>query len=172
MEKANVGRRDFDIESIKQSERFNNLDTRAKTLLDTLINHHSSVVEKIQLESAKSDERHLQTTVTIISKQEETQTEVTKVIEGLDASSRAEHEATRRELEQMKQTMAKIEQDMARRDEELKGLLIALSQAHTERERKKLQEKSNAVTAALFALVTIYESLQVEASSFQFCTLT
>jgi hypothetical protein len=88
MEKANVSRRDFDIESIKQSERFNNLDTHAKTLLDTLINHHGSVVEKIQLESAKSDERHLQTTVTIISKQEETQTEVTKVIEGLDASSR------------------------------------------------------------------------------------
>jgi uncharacterized protein (DUF3084 family) len=157
---------------MKQSERYSNLNTHTKTLLDTLIKHHGSVEERIQLESVKSDERHKKTTVAIVNKQEETQLEVAKALEALDATSHAEHEATHCQLEQMKQAMANIEQDMAQRDKELKGLLAALSQAHTERERKKLQEKSNAVTAAIFDLVTVSESLQVQPSSFQLCTLS
>lgn len=57
--------------------------------------------------------------------------------------------------------MEQFEQDMLRRDNELKDLLIELSKAHSDKERKKLQERSNAVTVALCALVTIYQSLQV-----------
>jgi hypothetical protein len=122
---------------------------------------HVSIQDAIQYESAKSDERHRNITVTVVAKHEETHAEVTKALELLGASSRTEHEATRRELEQTKKAMAQIEQDMIRRDEELKGLLMALGQAHTVKERRKLQEKSNAVTVALCALVTMYQSLQV-----------
>jgi septal ring factor EnvC (AmiA/AmiB activator) len=96
-----------------------------------------------------------------VAKQEETQAEMTQVLESIDASSRAEHEATRRELEQMKQALAQIEQDMIRRDDELKELLTAIGRAHGDKEKKNLQERSNAVTVALCALVTVYQSLQV-----------
>ena len=50
---------------------------------------------------------------------------------------------------------------MARRDEELKILIIDLSKTHTEKEKKRLQERSNTVTIALYALITVYERLQV-----------
>src|SRR5438045_1465301 len=94
-------------------------------------------------------------------KQDETHTEVIEALQSLDSSSRAEQEATRRELEQLKQALAQIKQQMKRRDEELKELLKALSRNHNKRERKALRERSNAVTVALYALSTIYETLQV-----------
>ncbi|KAH7348849.1 hypothetical protein BKA65DRAFT_268893 [Rhexocercosporidium sp. MPI-PUGE-AT-0058] len=56
--------------------------------------------------------------------------------------------------------MVQIEEDMARRDEELKLLLIELSNSVNEKEKKRLQERSNAVTTALYALIIVYESLQ------------
>jgi len=115
----------------------------------------------IQVESVKSDARHLETMVTIIAKQDETHMGINETLEAMDANSKAEHEATRRELEQMKRAMAQIEQDMIKRDAELKDLLTKLRGVHNEKERKTLQEKSNAVTVALFALVIVYQSLQV-----------
>jgi len=65
----------------------------------------------------------------------------------------------------LEQAIAQIAQDMKQRDEELKELLKALICSHNKKERKALQERSNAVTAALVALMTIYESLQVIFSS-------
>jgi hypothetical protein len=58
--------------------------------------------------------------------------------------------------------MVQIEQDMKRRDEELTVLLLALREARTVKERQKLQERTNAVTTAIYALVTMNQSLQVE----------
>jgi hypothetical protein len=120
-------------------------------MLEVLSKSHESVQDFIKVESGKSNERHEQSTTTIVA----------NALESVNASSREEHEATRRELEQMKEALAQIEQDMIRRDNELKELPIALGKVHSEREKKKLQERSNAVTVALCALVTIYENLQV-----------
>ncbi len=58
--------------------------------------------------------------------------------------------------------MVQIGQDMKRHDEELKVLLLALGEAQTAKERQKLQERSNAFMTVIYALVTIYQSLQVD----------
>jgi hypothetical protein len=115
----------------------------------------------ISAESTKSDDRHRETTRIIIAKQDETHLGVTEMLHALDTASRAEQESTRRELEELKKAMQKIEQDMRRRDEELKDILTALSRTRNGVERKALREKSNAITVALVALMTIYEGLQV-----------
>lgn len=197
-------RSSIDIESVKQSDRFDSLDVHAKAIFDTLSTNHTRIHEVIQSEAAKSMDMYQQATitilrtqegmhgevkqsldalddqakealqalsdnrellqgatVTILSTQEESQAIVKQAFELMDVNSRAEHEATRRELEQMKRAIAQIEQDMVRRDQELKELLFELSKSTTEKERKKLQEKSNAVTVALCALVTIYQGLEV-----------
>ena len=125
---------------------FESLDKQATAALEALSDNQESIQEMA---------------VTIISNQDESQAIVTQTLESMDENSRVEHEATRRELEQMKQVVVQIQQDMVRRDNELKTLLLELSKTHSEKERKKLQEKSNAVTVALCALVTIYQGLQV-----------
>ena len=150
--------------STKQLERFDSLDHNGKALLEALSEGHGSLQELMLVESVKSDERYERSMIKILAKQEETKLEVTQVFEMMDSGSRAEHEATRREIEQLKAAMAQIENDMIRRDEELKELLAALGKAHGDKERQKLQERSNAVTVALCALSTMYESLQVSVS--------
>ena len=129
---------------VKQS--LNALDGHAKAALQAIANNQTSIQEA---------------SATILSNQDESQVAINQALETMNASSQAEHEATRRELEQMKQAMAQIERDMVRRDKELKELLIELSKTSAEKERKKLQEQSNAVSVALCALVTIYQGLQV-----------
>jgi len=159
-----VYRCEIDVESTKQSDRYNSLDTYAKTIVESISAHNNSLLKALQSESiqvGEREERTLQQLSSIETTQIDTHIEVTTALKVVDFNSRAEHEATRRELEQMKHAMLQIEQDMVRRDEELKGLLLALSQAQGGKERERLQEKSNAVTAALYALVTIYQSLQV-----------
>ncbi|KAG4436838.1 hypothetical protein IFR05_007687 [Cadophora sp. M221] len=111
-------------------------------------------------ESENSDKRHQKTKGDILAKQTETQVEITQALETMDSNLRAEQESTRLELEQLRSAMVQIEEDIARRDEELKLLLIELSSSVNDKEKKRLQERSNAVTTALYALIIVYESLQ------------
>jgi hypothetical protein len=129
---------------VKQSLKA--LDDQAKAALEGISDNQTSIQEA---------------SATILSNQVESHIAINQALETMNASSQAEHEATRRELEQMKRAMAEIERDMVRRDKELKELLVELSKTSTEKERRKLQEKSNAVSVALCALVTIYQGLQV-----------
>lgn len=147
---------------MKETEAFRSLDEHAQAVLEAIEGNTSSTHELLQSERVRTEECYHRTVSTIITKQNETQLEITVALEALEESSRAEQEITRQELEQMKQAMLKIEQDMIHRDSELKGLLLALGQARNEREKEKLQEKSNAVTAAIYALVVVYQSLQVQ----------
>jgi hypothetical protein len=57
--------------------------------------------------------------------------------------------------------MVQIETDMVQRDRELKKLLVELREAHSDKKRKKLREKSNAIAVALCAFATMHQSLQV-----------
>jgi hypothetical protein len=120
-----------------------------------------SIHSLVSAESSRSDERHRETTETIVAKYDETHTEVIESLQALESISRTEQEAVRRGLEQLKQVMAQIEQDRKRRDDELKELLQAFHGAYSTRERKNLQERSKAVSVAVSALATTYESLQV-----------
>jgi hypothetical protein len=137
------------------------ISSHAEAIISTSKANNDELLDSIRKESERSDEREHETTTAVVSRQEELHAEVQHGLEQLDASSREEHEATRRELEQMKKAMEQIIEDIARRDEELRLLLRELNQSKSSSERKKLKERSNAVTVALCALVTIYESLQV-----------
>ncbi|KAL2064630.1 hypothetical protein VTL71DRAFT_3767 [Oculimacula yallundae] len=119
-----------------------------------------TICDAITVESENSGERHEQTRNEITAKQTESQAEITQALEVLDSNIRAEQESTRLELEQLRLAMAQIEEDMARRDDELKALLVELCNSKSDRDKKRIQEKSNAVSTALYALVTVYDTLQ------------
>ncbi|KAE9368313.1 hypothetical protein N431DRAFT_346969 [Stipitochalara longipes BDJ] len=137
------------------------IDEVGALTVQTVISNGKTVQGLISFEGSRLDERHRETTEIILAKQDETHTEVIETLQSLDSSSRAEQGATRRELGELKKVMKQIEQDMKRRDNELKELLKALANAHNDLGRKALRERSNAVTVALVALMTIYETLQV-----------
>ncbi|PMD38004.1 hypothetical protein L207DRAFT_59761 [Hyaloscypha variabilis F] len=137
------------------------LDETGELTLQAVIANGESVHNLISSEGSRSDERHRETTEIIVTKQTESHTEVIETLQSLDSTSRTEQEATRREVEELKKAMKQIEEDMKRRDEELKELLQALSRTQNDLERKGLRERSNAVTVALVALMTIHETLQV-----------
>lgn len=133
----------------------------AEAIISTFTANNEGLHEALRTEGERLGERHRETTAAVASRQEELHEEAQHSLEQMNANSREDHEATRRELEQMKMAMQQIVEDIARRDEELKSLLADLNKSHSPNERKKLKERSNAVTVALCALVTIYEALQV-----------
>lgn len=143
------------------------ITNQGQAVIEAVTVQQMSVGDAIHQESTKSDERHQSMTEKVVTELEETHTQVINTLDRLDARSQAEHEATRKELEQLKNAMAQIEQQMKRRDEELRVLVVARSQAHTIKERRKLQEKSNAVTVAICALATVYQSLEAIQNSLQ-----
>jgi hypothetical protein len=59
------------------------------------------------------------------------------------------------------QAMLKLRQDILRENNKLKELVMEAIEARSEKERKHVQEQSNAVTFVLCNLMTIYQSLQV-----------
>jgi hypothetical protein len=144
-----------------QYEIIKSVTETSDLIIQTVATNAESIRDIASSESLKSDERHRQATDIIVAKQDETHTEVIQALESLDSGSRTEQEATRQELQQLKQAIIQIQEDISQRDEELRGLLVKLSGAKSSRERRKIQERSNAVTVAICALVTIYESLQV-----------
>ncbi|KAN0094099.1 hypothetical protein V8E51_017283 [Hyaloscypha variabilis] len=141
------------------------IDEAGELAVQAVIASGESVHNLISSEGSRLDERHRETTEKIVAKQTESHTEVIETLQSLDSTSRTEQESTRRDVEELKKAMKQIEEDMKRRDAELKELLQALSRTHNDLERKGLRERSNAVTVALVALMTIYETLQVFCST-------
>jgi hypothetical protein len=120
-----------------------------------------AIQETLSAESIKADNRHQHTAEVIVAKQIKAHTEVIETLQSLNCSSRAEQEATRRELEQLKQALTKTEQDIKTRVEELKEFVEALNRTRDDKLRRQLQERSNTITVALSAMAIVHESLQV-----------
>ena len=161
-----IFRDEIDVGFTRQLDRFQDLDDHARNVFETLSAQNESVLAALPTESSKSDERIHATFDVIVAKQDETNTEVIETLQALDSTSRAEQVATRQELEQLKQALVQIRKDLIERDEEHQEILLELSRAYAGTERKRLQERSNAVAVAIYALVTIYEGLQVPKQSF------
>lgn len=84
-----------------------------------------------------------------------------EVVSVITVASQEEHENTRNQIEELKEALRILSEQMQSRDLELKELLKAFNNTRSTNKRKELGERSNAVTAALFALETMYRSLRV-----------
>jgi len=79
----------------------------------------------------------------------------------MDAASKSERDTLRREFGEVMQAMLKLRQDILRENNKLKELVMEAMEARSEKERKHVQEQSNAITFVLCNLMTVYQSLQV-----------
>ena len=139
----------------------NSLEDQSRSVSEAIFENTGGLYDSILVESARADERHEQTTSTIVSTQKEAHMDVKQALESMDATSRSEHDTLRREFGEVMQAMLKLRQDMLRENNKLKELVMEAIEARSEKERKRVQEQSNAVTFVLCNLMTVYQSLQV-----------
>jgi hypothetical protein len=139
----------------------NSLEDQSRSVSEVILENTGSLYDSILVESARADERHEQTTSTIVSTHKEAYMDVKQALESMDAASRSEHDTLRREFGEVMQAMLKLRQDILRENNKLKELVMEAIEARSEKERKHVQEQSNAVTFVLCNLMTIYQSLQV-----------
>jgi hypothetical protein len=139
----------------------NFLEDQSRSVSEAILENTGSLYDSILVESARADERHEQITSTIVSTQKEAYIDVKQALESMDAASRSEHDTLRREFGEVMQAMLKLRQDILRENNKLKELVMEAIEARSEKERKHVQEQSNAVTFVLCNLMTIYQSLQV-----------
>lgn len=113
----------------------------------------TEIVQTVYVADAHNREEHGQTRLAVV-----------ETVSTSDANNREEHEATRQQVKQLEDALTVLKVEIRRRDGELKEFLATFAQTRSPAKRRKLQERSNAVSAALLALETIYRSLKVSAS--------
>jgi hypothetical protein len=139
----------------------NSLEDQSRSVSEAILENTGSLYGSILVERARADERHEQTTSTIVSTQKEAYMDVKQALDSMDVALRSEHDTLRREFGEVMQVMLKLRQDILRENNKLKELVIKAIEAQNEKERKHVQEQSNAVTFVLCNLMTVYQSLQV-----------
>ena len=87
--------------------------------------------------------------------------EVIEAIGVTNETNKLEHKGTQQQIAELQESLRILSQQMRDRDMELKELLVAYNRTRNKKKRQQLGERSNAVTAALLALETVYRSLQV-----------
>ena len=172
--------------STQHAQEFGALSSRNKTILDALINNRDVFQQSVQAQTDKVRKMLDQTDAVIGEEHAKTRTEIVQtvyvadahnreehaemrivVVENVtaaDASNREQHEATRQQVKQLEHALTVLKGEIRKRDEELKEFLSAFTQTHSPAKRRKLQERSNAVSAALLALETVYRRLEVSSS--------
>ncbi|KAN0112459.1 hypothetical protein V8E51_005410 [Hyaloscypha variabilis] len=136
------------------------LEDQSRSASEAILENTGSLYHSVLVESARADERHEQTTSTIVSTQKEAHMDVKQALESMDAALRSEHDTLRREFGEVMQAMLKLRQEILRENNKLKELVIQAIGARSEKERDSVQEQSNAVTFVLYNLMTLYQSLQ------------
>ncbi|KAF2744731.1 hypothetical protein M011DRAFT_460756 [Sporormia fimetaria CBS 119925] len=120
---------------------------------------HTRTRELIQLEGqrlgSESEERQ-RTTIRAVQASE---TMIISSIETNGEANQINHARTQSQIAELETALQVIKEQMEARDRELKQLLTALHETRNASKRRTIGEKSNAVTAALMALETMYSTL-------------
>ena len=126
----------------------------------------------IQVEHIKTrEEIHVQAAIVedlLIATEDRTKERITSAETGIvelisyaDQANQAEHARTQDQVAELQRALYQLGEQIKTRDCELKALLDAYHRTKNSKKRKDLVERSNAVTAALLALETMYKGLQV-----------
>jgi hypothetical protein len=87
--------------------------------------------------------------------------EIQHTIEMEITTNKAEHANTQAQIAELRETLKILSAQINERDLEFKDLLTAFNKTKSSKKKRALGEKSNAVAAALYALETMYKSIQV-----------
>lgn len=146
---------------MQQSSRFNELDDKAKVILDDLITSRETLSQSLQEQEETNQRLHVESREFVESQHTQTRTGVIVAVNGATASTGTQFQLMRKEIEIVGNTVAKNQQDISRILEEVNGLAQALARAQTDKQRKKLQQRRDLATETLYALISAYKTLTV-----------
>ncbi|KAJ9604696.1 hypothetical protein H2200_010810 [Cladophialophora chaetospira] len=87
--------------------------------------------------------------------------EVSTRIDLSESTNREQHESTQRQISELQEALRVLNEQIQTRNEELKGLLSDFNKTNNKKKRQHIGELSSAVTAALLALETMFQTLQL-----------
>jgi hypothetical protein len=122
---------------------------------------HGQTRDLVQLEFQRlrrNNEGLHETTVTAV---QSSQTTIVSSVEMNSQINQADNARTQSQIAELKISISILTEQIKARDQELKQLLTAFSETKNAAKRKRIGERSNAVTAALLALQTMYNTLLV-----------
>ena len=151
----------MDLLAVQQSSRFNELDDKAKATLETLITSREVLSQSLQEQAEASKRQHSESREFVEIQHDETRSGIMQAVSAAAASIDTQFQFMRHEMEAMNNAIARNQADTSRILEELKGISQALARARTDKQRKKLQERSNLTTETLFTLISVYKRLTV-----------
>jgi hypothetical protein len=152
------------ISTQQDSRQLDCLDASTKAVHQAVLEGRDIFKECLASQIQKTDVMHNETNALIVGEASQTRIDVIETISTSNDQDRFQHESTRQEILQLRQALEQYRLDMEQRSTELKSLLVTFEQTSNPQKREKLQEKSKAVTAALYALKVVYDSLQVSST--------
>jgi predicted RNase H-like nuclease (RuvC/YqgF family) len=154
-------REHVNFSEIRQSESFQKLDEKSQRIVDLIVQQQDVFTNSIQKQTEEIKALHAESKATVIEQHTTTRVEIVQAIQVTKESSEADQVATRQEIANLKAAIKELSEQMKQKDAELSQFLKEFREARTEKKKKALQERSNAVSATLLALEMIYRSLQV-----------
>jgi hypothetical protein len=154
-------REQLDIATVKRSDDYKKLEDKTREILNLIINQHDVFNSDTQAQTAEIKAMHTETNETITEQHSMTRIEIIEAIQITEQSSEAAQQATQQEIAQLKAAIQQLSDQMKQKDAELREFLKAFRETRSQKKKKALQERSNAVSATLIALEIIYRSLQV-----------
>lgn len=124
-------------------------------------NQHDQTRQEIAVHFRETENRSQQNLETVTRRVESTEIEVINVIHDTHESNERARAETQAQIAELQKAIEVLKGQIDERSDELRSLLVACIETKDAKKRKRLGERSNAVTAALLALETMYESLQV-----------
>lgn len=92
---------------------------------------------------------------------ESTGVEILHTIKITRDANQVEHGNTQSQIAELKAALGVLSEQMTLRNQELKDILAAFNESKNTKAKQQLSQRSNAVTAAILALETMYRSLKV-----------
>ncbi|KAF8253283.1 hypothetical protein K440DRAFT_657280 [Wilcoxina mikolae CBS 423.85] len=166
----------IDLLSLQQSDRFDLLDENTKAVIDAVINsrdvfEHFLVVHVEELLKAQEQTEttvramHKHTDIRLREEHDVTRTEILGEVQLAITENREAYKIHTQQIEHLQKGIYQLQEELRQRDAEYKALLTEFFKANSPKKRKSLQKRGNAVSATIFDLQTLNESLQSQAKN-------
>lgn len=151
----------------KENHEITRTEVRREASKLTTLNQdeHDRTRHEIRSEEEQAAIRSQECNKAVTRRIKSTELEILDAIDATSQATQVEHRNTQEQIEELRVALRELSRQLDSRNQELKDLLIDLNRSKGKEKRKMLAERSNAVTAAIFALETMYRSLKVSQSA-------
>jgi len=129
-------------------------------MVNLILNQDNVLDSQTETQTEGTRVMQSETNNAIVAQHEMTRSEIILGVRVAAEQDLAAHEATQQEIANLKEAIQQLSEQMKQKDAELREFLKAFSETRDSK-KKALRERTNAISAAYYALETIYRALMV-----------